>query len=185
MWCKVASTVLYLKDFIPTARCPNITPYEDWNGLQPDISHPHPYGCTTYAKIPMETDEGKLVPCATKCTLIGYFAHDAYHLLNKATGRIYHSQDVIFEEGVSHQTLDTQLVLNKGELDHIVLQPANNAQPTPDVQYSLVPFHTTTGPTTTPQLVPTSQPVHVTQMVDMYQIPLRELIEVSSIKKKD
>ena len=109
MWCEVASMVYYLKDFIPTARCPNGTPFKDWHGLQPDISDLHPFGCSTYTKIPVETDRGKLAPCAIKCTLIGYFGCDAYRLLNKATGRVYCLWDVIFEEGgqpsdISHPT---------------------------------------------------------------------------------
>jgi hypothetical protein len=73
---------------------------------------------------------------------------------------VYRSRDVIFEEKVGHRTLDTQPVSNKGELDHIVLQPINNAQPTPDVQSDLVPSHTTA---TTPQLVQTFQPIPVIQ----------------------
>ena len=157
MWCEVASTVLYLKDFIPITRHPNVTPFEDWHGLQPDISHLRPFGCSAYAKIPVETDGGKLAPHAIKCTLIGYFGRDAYHLLDKATGRVYHSWDVIFEEGVGHQTLAAQPVSNEGELDHIILQPTNDVQPTPDAQSDL-PFQPTT-----PHPVPTSQPVPVTQ----------------------
>jgi hypothetical protein len=108
----------------------------------------------------MEIDGGKLAPRAIKCTLIGYFGRDAYRLLDKATGKVYRSRDVIFEEGVGHRTLDVQPVLNEGELDHIVLQPINNAQPTPDVQSDLVPSHITA---TTPQLVQTSQPIPVIQ----------------------
>ena len=114
MWCKVASMVLYLKDFIPTTRCPNVTPFKDWHGLQLDTSHLHPFGCSAYAKIPVETDGGKLALHAIKCTLIGYFSHDAYCLLDKATGRVYHSWDVISKEGVSHWTLAAQLVSNEG-----------------------------------------------------------------------
>jgi hypothetical protein len=33
MWCKVASTVLYLKDFIPTTQRPDVTPFKDWHGF--------------------------------------------------------------------------------------------------------------------------------------------------------
>ena len=39
MWCEVAATIIYLKDFIPTTRCPDTMPYEDWRGLCPDVSH--------------------------------------------------------------------------------------------------------------------------------------------------
>jgi hypothetical protein len=78
-------------------------------------------------KIPVETDRGKLAPRSIKCILIGYFGHDAYHLLNKAIGKMYHFQDVIFKEGVGHHMISTQPVLNEGEIDHIVLQPTDDA----------------------------------------------------------
>ena len=60
MWCKVAATIIYLKDFIPTSRCPDTIPYEDWKCLCPDISHLRPFSCTAYVKIPVEIGGGKL-----------------------------------------------------------------------------------------------------------------------------
>jgi hypothetical protein len=39
MWCEVASTVIYLKDFIPTTQNPDTTLFEVWHGFQPDVSH--------------------------------------------------------------------------------------------------------------------------------------------------
>ena len=62
MWFEVASTVLYLKDFIPTVQHPDTSPFEDWQGFKPDVSHLRPFGCIAYAKIPTETDGGKLAP---------------------------------------------------------------------------------------------------------------------------
>ena len=89
MWCEVASMVLYLKDFVPSARRPDITPFEDWRSFQPDISHLRPFGCVAYAKIPVEIDGGKLSPHSIKCILIGYFGRDAYRVLDKSTGKVY------------------------------------------------------------------------------------------------
>jgi len=60
MWCEVAATIIYLKDFIPTTCHPDTTPYKDWTGLRPDISHLCPFGCTAYMKIPVEIGGGKL-----------------------------------------------------------------------------------------------------------------------------
>ena len=39
MWCKIASTVLYLKDFVPTTRCPDTTLLRTGEIFRPDISH--------------------------------------------------------------------------------------------------------------------------------------------------
>ena len=60
IWCEIAATVLYLKDFIPTSRHPETTPYETWHGMKPDISHLRPVGCTAYAKIPVKKEGSKL-----------------------------------------------------------------------------------------------------------------------------
>ena len=125
MWCEVASTVLYLKDFVPSARRPDTTPFDDWHGFQPDISHLRPFGCVAYAKIPVEIDGGKLSLRSIKCVLIGYFGRDAYRVLDKSTGKVYRSRDVIFEEGIGHRTISTPPVSNEGELDHVVLQPTD------------------------------------------------------------
>jgi hypothetical protein len=140
MWCEIASMVLYLKDFIPTFLHPDTTPFEDWQGLKPDVSHSQPFGCIAYAKIPTETDGGKLAPWSLKCVLIGYFGYDAYCLFDKSTGKTYCSQDVIFEEGIGHRTLDVQPVSNEGDIDHVVLQPTNETQPNPNA--GLIPAHT-------------------------------------------
>ena len=156
MWCEVASTVLYLKDFIPTARCPNTTPFEDWHGFQPDISHLRPFGCIAYAKIPVETDGGKLAPRSIKCVLIGYFGHDAYQLLDKTTGKLFHSRDVIFEEGIGHRTLDAQPVSNEEEIDHVILHPTGN-ETTPNP--GLIPINTTATTTLQQPVPPVPTPV--------------------------
>ena len=157
MWCEVASTVLYLKDFIPSARRPNTTPFEDWRGFQPDISHLRPFGCVAYAKIPVEIDGGKLSPRSIKCVLIGYFGRDAYRVLDKSTGKVYRSRDVIFEEGIGHRTISAPPVSNEGELDHVVLQPTDNTtQPVPDS--GLVPAHVTTESTPPQPVLPVPVP---------------------------
>ena len=140
MWCEVASTVLYLKDFIPTVRRPDTTPFKDWRGLKPDVSHLRPFGCSAYAKIPTEADGGKLAPRSVKCVLIGYFGRDAYRFFDKSTGKTYRSRDVIFEEGIGNRTLSMQPVLNEGEIDHVILQPADDAPPVQNP--GLVPVHT-------------------------------------------
>jgi hypothetical protein len=140
--------LIYLKDFIPTTQNPDTTPFEVWHGFQPDVPHLRPFGCTAYAKIPVEVDGGKLAPRSIKCVLIGYFGHDAYRLLDKSTGKMLRSRDVIFEEGIGHRTISTPQVSNEGEADHVILQSIGDVQPTPEL--GLIPAHTTT--TTGPPL---------------------------------
>ena len=105
MWCELAATVLYLKDFIPTAQHPDTTPYKSWHQVKPNISHLCPIGCTAYVKIPVKRGRSKLDVRSIKGVLIGYFGHDAYQIFDPKTWKIFHSHDVIFEEGVGHKTL--------------------------------------------------------------------------------
>jgi len=44
----------------------------------------------------------KLSPRSVKTTLLRYFRHDSYKLLNKTTGIVFKSQDIIFEERITH-----------------------------------------------------------------------------------
>jgi len=74
MWCEVAATVVYLKDFISTTCRSDTTPYEDWRGLRPDVSHLRPFSCTAYMKIPVEIGGEKLDVRSVKCVFIGYLA---------------------------------------------------------------------------------------------------------------
>ena len=41
-------------------------------------------------------------PRLVKTALLGYFGHDGYKLLDKSTGTVFKSRDVIFEEGITH-----------------------------------------------------------------------------------
>ena len=58
MWCEVASMIIYLSRFVPNVRNPSATPFELWHNTKPDISHLRPFGCTAYAKIPVESGGG-------------------------------------------------------------------------------------------------------------------------------
>ena len=46
LWCEIVTAIVYLTDFTPGAKHPEITPYELWHNKKPDISHlrPWPYG---------------------------------------------------------------------------------------------------------------------------------------------
>ena len=52
----------------------------------------------------MDLNLSKLYPRSVKTMLLRYFGRDGYKLLNRETGFIFRSQDVIFEEGTTHFT---------------------------------------------------------------------------------
>lgn len=103
-WAETIATAVYLKDFLPTARHPEKVPYELWTGVKPDVSHLRAFGCAAYAKIPAEEGGSKIEDRSIKTTLLGYFGRGAYRLLDRATGKIFKSRDVIFDEGTGHRT---------------------------------------------------------------------------------
>lgn len=136
-WAEAAATVMYLRDFIPSARHPGVTPFELWYGKKPDISHLRAFGCTAYARIPEDIvlgpgGNGKLADRSIKAVLIGYFGRGSYRLLDRTNGRIFRSRDVVFEEGRAHRTLEHSDAPSTGEIeDHVVLDdpPAPEAAP--------------------------------------------------------
>ena len=50
----------------------------------------------------MDLNLSKLSPRSVKTALLGYFGHNGYKLLDKTTGTVFKSRDVIFEEGTTH-----------------------------------------------------------------------------------
>ena len=160
LWCKIAAAIMYLTDFTPGAKHPEITPYELWHNKKPNISHLQPLGCTAYAKIPTEAGGGlsKLDPRSTKGKLIGYFRWDTYRIYDPETCRIYCSHDVIFEEGIGNKTLPP-LPSEGGNalVDHVVLDDPvmPNDSPSEDNH----PHNKGLTPTQTPAaLIPTTTP---------------------------
>lgn len=54
-WGEAIQTANYLQNMTPTkALSQNTTPFEEWFGFPPTLSHLKVFGCTTYALIPKE-----------------------------------------------------------------------------------------------------------------------------------
>ena len=62
LWADAAATVIYLRNFVPSARHPGVVPAEQWTGKRQNISHLRPFGCTAYAKVPVGIGISKLLP---------------------------------------------------------------------------------------------------------------------------
>jgi len=101
-WADAIQTVVYVKNFLPSPRQPNKIPAELWHGQRQDVSHLHPFGCMAYAHIPLDLNISKLQPRSVWVTLLGYNGRNGYKLLDRSTGAMFLSRDVIFEEGTTH-----------------------------------------------------------------------------------
>ncbi|KAF7770864.1 hypothetical protein Agabi119p4_6838 [Agaricus bisporus var. burnettii] len=105
-WADSVQTAVYLHNFIPPTRLPDQIPAEKWFGRRQDVSHLRPFGSTCYAHVPVEASPDKLSPRSVKLTLIGFFDHTGYKLLDRSTGKAFRSRDVIFEESKPHYSTD-------------------------------------------------------------------------------
>lgn len=103
-WADTFVTAGYIKNLLPTSRIPGKIPAEVWTGKHQDISHLRAYGSTAYAHVPLDLGTSKLAPRSVKLTLIGYFGISGYKLLDRSSGGIFRSQDVIFDEGRTNFT---------------------------------------------------------------------------------
>lgn len=96
-WAEAVNTANFLQNRLPT-RATEKTPYELWHSRKPNVKNLHIFGCDVYMQIPKE-QRRKLDDKAEKLTFIGYSDESkAYRLLNRKTGRVKVSRDVIFIE---------------------------------------------------------------------------------------
>jgi hypothetical protein len=73
------------------------TPYEVWYGKKPDVLHLREISCQAY--VLKQSQNPKIYNRSLECTLIGYLLNSvAYQCLNKKTGQIHTSRDVVFRE---------------------------------------------------------------------------------------
>jgi len=94
--------IVYTQNFIPSSQHPKIVPAEAWFGKHQDIFHLRPFGTTAYTYILLDLNLSKLLPRLVKVSLLGYFGWEGYKLLDRKTGAVFKSRDVIFEEGITH-----------------------------------------------------------------------------------
>jgi len=101
-WADVVQTVVYTRNLLPNTQQPKTILAELWSGQCQDISHLCPFGCTSFAHIPLDLNISKLNPRSLKTALLGYFGHNSYKLLDGSTGMVFKLRDVIFEERITH-----------------------------------------------------------------------------------
>ena len=128
-WADAIQTVVYVRNLLPNSQQPKTIPAELWSGQCQDILHLQPFGCTSYAHIPLDLNLSKLNLRSVKTALLGYFGRDGYKLLDKSTGAVFKLRDVIFEEGTTHLAKQPTPVVFYNDNDPFIykLLPNNNA----------------------------------------------------------
>ena len=90
-WAEAMATAAYLKNRSTTSALKeDTTPYEQWYGRKPDLSHSRVFGCVVYA------DSDKK---AEKLRFVGYCKNSkGYRLFDETTQTIKKRRDVMFNE---------------------------------------------------------------------------------------
>jgi len=117
-WIEAVSTVVYVWNFIPSSQNPENIPEEIWTGHQQDVAHLRSFGATAYAHIPSDLNLSKLFLRSMKVSQLGYYGHDSYKLLERSTGTIFKSYDVIFEERETHYAKQPTSVIFTDDTDY-------------------------------------------------------------------
>ncbi|THH11469.1 hypothetical protein EW146_g8023 [Bondarzewia mesenterica] len=101
LWAEVLTTAVYVRNIVPSARNPASSAWEVVFGRCPHVEHLRAYGSVAYAKVPDER-RTKLDGKTVKCLLVGYHGRDSYCLYKLASGHVFVSRDIVFDEGLGH-----------------------------------------------------------------------------------
>jgi hypothetical protein len=78
------------------------TPFEDWSGLKPEVTHFHIFGSRTWARIPSEK-RNALDPQSIEYIFVGYpNGVKGYRLIDPSMDQLIIERSVQFEESILH-----------------------------------------------------------------------------------
>ena len=126
-WADAVHTVVYTQNHTLSLRQPKIIPAKAWFGQRQNTSHLRPFGATGYAHISLDLNMSKLSPRSVKVSLLGYHGCNGYKLIDKSTGTIYKSRDVIFEEGQTHIAKPLEPIILDEDKDPFTLETLPNS----------------------------------------------------------
>ncbi|CAL2258981.1 unnamed protein product [Prunus armeniaca] len=97
-WAEAVNIVVYILNRCPTKALDKKTPFEAYSGRKPGIKHLRVFGSLCYAHVPNQQRQ-KLDLASTRCVFLGYGSCEkGYKLYNIASGRVFISRDVVFNE---------------------------------------------------------------------------------------
>ena len=100
LWGESIASATYVLNRASTTKS-NVTPFANWYGRKPDVTHLRAFGCQAFVHIP-DAVRRKLDANAQTGIMVGYCNESkAYRVWNPTTRRIIISRDVIFNEGAT------------------------------------------------------------------------------------
>lgn len=99
-WDEAFNTACFLINRMPSRTIQQDTPLHKLFGKSPDYSMLRVFGCACWPNLRPYNNK-KLSFRTTRCIFLGYSSsHKGYKCLNRSTGRIYISRDVVFDENI-------------------------------------------------------------------------------------
>jgi hypothetical protein len=115
-WEEAVDHAVWIRNRVKTARLNNITPFEAYFKIKPDMRHLHPFGCLAHALIPKDTRDRVFDPVTRRCIFVGFSKRfNAFRLFDIEQKKEINSRDVIF--------FDDTFPLNKDPFVKQVITP--------------------------------------------------------------
>ena len=147
-------TAAYLRNRSPTKSIVGKTPYEEWFGKKPNVSHLRIFGSKVIV-LDKQPHRSKLKTRGNEYILIGYSEEaKAYRLWNPTTHKIIKSRDVIFYEGTN---TDSTLNTNTIHVSDILVQSNTSSTASTGGNADVVPEHSNIG-RGRPKIIRTGKP---------------------------
>jgi len=74
LWTETVGTAAYLRNRVPNRGVTTTTPFSEWYGKKPEVTHLRVFGATAFVRIP-DSRRHKMDPKAKKMVFIGYDCH--------------------------------------------------------------------------------------------------------------
>jgi hypothetical protein len=99
-WDEAFLAASYLINRLPSKIIQFENPLERYFGQKPDYSSLHTFGCACWPNL-RPCNNHKLQFCSKQCVFLGFsHLHKWFKCLDISTGRVYVSQDVVFDENL-------------------------------------------------------------------------------------
>ena len=102
-WGDAILYAMHILNCVPTHTIADgLTPHEAFTGNRPSVTHLRIFGCKVHVHVP-DKKRRKLDAKSIKCTFLGFAENrKAYVCMHHASGRIFESRDVVFDEGCAN-----------------------------------------------------------------------------------
>lgn len=97
LWEYAILHAAYLRERVPTKALSNTTPYQEWYGTKPDVTHLREFGSPVYVLIQGHKDRPKLLPKSQQQIFVGYTdGSKSIKFYNPQTRNILTSRNYVF-----------------------------------------------------------------------------------------